>query len=217
MIPCLLQCARGSRVVLLTLSFATLMIGCATEKAYNKYINKHPGEFAKKCADSFPVVYKLDTVYYEPDSAAYWTAYEELLRFADSLINNPHIDTVNKRDTLIKVISEKVKRTIKPDTVKVLVYKAPDSARLKEYMLYNKRLNEQLLTANVTLDLQDKEIKQFKSDKKNIKIVTTWLLLAFASKWWFWVLFVFLMLYVTRRLWVNFLPPGLSFIAKLLK
>lgn len=193
--------------------------GCITESKVKRWNDKHPEAYAKGCADAFPVIAKIDSVV-TVDSSAYIQAYIDLMIYADSLLNEMqkhstdtlYVPSIKADAKLREQIEKEVRRRLKPcvDSVKVITITVPDSARVKELMLKNSRIKDSLMVRDLKIVTMSDEITQFNKDKKSIKIVFGWLLLAIASKWWFWVVVFLFIVYVTRGIWIRFLPPGIS-------
>lgn len=225
-----------SRLLSVSTSIVLLWIlsgGCITpakiERSIGKkpeiidsYFAKNPDSLARRCVERFPTVPKRDTLYLSPDSTGFNEAYintilllDSTLKVIDSLRNLPVPEKVNL-DSLRKDLAKSLRFKLIPcvDTPKIIKEIVLDSARIFHYESQIRNLSHLLdstKTLNVTLN---KEIKDFKSDKKSIGTVFSWLLFAFATKWWFWLIVILLLAYVTRGIWIRFLPPGLSFIPK---
>jgi hypothetical protein len=191
--------------------------GCITEGKATRYMKDHPKVAAGICADLFPVTPsysegQLILISGESDSS-------EIKRVLDSLRSAKPI--VKYKDTCSQIFDiayadgyndgvdvgfNEGRRSVKPQ-----VYKKVDTLRLPDSAL-NKKLQYQLADSTqkladtrASLKVANDQIHEFKEDKKKLLVIAGWFLLALAGKWWFWIIIVLTILYLTRKLWKPFL------------
>lgn len=120
-----------------------LFVSCTTERQAVKYFDAHQDVAGNYCTGKFPITPIIDTIIIQYDSTAFDAAYNEVLKFADSLINLPK-DTSYVHDTLR--IKERVRVSLAPckEIIKTVVRTVENTARIKALEAENKKLSEQV-------------------------------------------------------------------------
>lgn len=172
-------------VILMTLS------SCTTQKKVTRWLNEHPDQAAKYCANEFPVKEAVDTLY-TIDSAGYESAYWELWRYADSLLNER--SKVEHDTAFIERIRENIKTEIryklKPciDSSKVIVKTVENTAKVK-YL--TGKIDEQI-SIITNMYNRNNELDKKLSNRTNYLWISLLIILC-------------LSLYITRKLWLPIL------------
>jgi hypothetical protein len=97
---------------LLTIAGLLFLLSCMSEKKAANYFNQHKTKAAKYCSETFPVKPETIVEFIAVDSAGYDQAYNDLLKYADSVLQS-------KRDTTIWRSKDTVYMYIKADTAKI--------------------------------------------------------------------------------------------------
>lgn len=127
-----------------------LFCSCMSQRKVTSWLNNHPTEAAGYCADRFPIKEVTDTLYLV-DSSDYAKAYEELVRYTDSLTQvalDRRPDTVlhnsiayitvppSKKliDSIRASVAVQLKRSLKPciDSSRTIIRVQENTARVKE-------------------------------------------------------------------------------------
>lgn len=169
---------------------AILMIlsSCTTQKKVTRWLNEHPNEAAKYCADEFPIKESSDTAFVI-DSAGYEAAYWELWHYADSLLNER--SKVEHDTAFIEKIRESIKTEIKwklrpcIDSVKVVTKTVENTAKVK-YL--TAKIDEQI-SIITNMNNRNNELQQKITEKNRLL-------------WIMWIVFICFCLWFTRRLWM---------------
>jgi len=181
---------KPMRYLLIIILFAS----CVNQKKVTRWLDENEVEAAKYCADEFPVKESVDTTY-KIDSAAYNEAYNELLKYVDSLLgvveSKPterlvYITTEGRireinMDSLRKAVTAQVKKAIRPciDSIKYVTKVVENTARVRQLTL-------ELGTKDQTISKRDQTISD---QAKTIKQKARWV-------WYFWLLIALIAGYV---------------------
>lgn len=119
------------------------LASCTTERKAVKYFDGHPEAAGNYCTGKFPFLPLIDTVIISYDSSDYNEAYNEVLRFADSLLLLPH-DTSYVHDTVR--IKQRIRLSVRPciDTIRTVVRTYENTAKITALQAEIERLNKEI-------------------------------------------------------------------------
>lgn len=122
---------------------ALLLVSCTTERKAVRYFDQHPETAGNYCADKFPVIPIIDTIVVGYDSTAFNEAYNEVLRFADSLLSLPR-DTAYVHDTVR--IKQRIRLSVRPciDTIRTVLRTYENTARITALQAERDRLKTEV-------------------------------------------------------------------------
>lgn len=123
-----------------------LLIGCTTERKAVNYFDKNQDVAGNYCNDKFPSVPIVDTVIVSGyDSTDFNEAYDEVLKFVDSLLALPY-DTVytQLRDTVY--VKGKIRYALRPciDSTVTLIRTVENTAKIAALTAEKEKLSKQV-------------------------------------------------------------------------
>ena len=124
----------------------TAFMGCITQQKAKRWMNEHPQDAAGICAGQFPTDTTSKWIITAPDTSKYHTAYNDLSRYANDLLDSivtmrevfkptpqqPCPPPVNI-DSLRKAIDKEIRKRLMPckDSTREVIYTVPDKPKEK--------------------------------------------------------------------------------------
>lgn len=209
------------------------LTGCVSARKATSYFDSHKDTAAGYCATRYPV--KTDsTATVTTDSTGYKKTVNKLMTYSDSLLNvvsnkNSAIDQVNDMLSFAKSKNEYSEQLIDSLQAKMAGIQKTDTAALRKSIYDQVRstvnpCHDTTITKTVEntarvaeetarADKYQTTADEYTNGRDDPATVFGWLFRALFRKWWFWLIIVGIIAFLTRRLWAAGIP-GLSFLTK---